>query len=123
MGPGLWSAAEAEVLVMSANLPLMSPIIQYLRGKHRFLSLRTPKDEESSRILELSDRASKKKEARSDNGTSAGLQSSTFVTTAEGSADKGGNDAGFEVPDNRILVEMDLEQRFTGRSAVSTPDA
>ncbi|KAL9583562.1 MAG: hypothetical protein Q9212_002633 [Teloschistes hypoglaucus] len=118
VAPGLWSAAEAEIVVMSANLPLMGPIVEYLRGKCRHSSDRTPEDEEHRGILELSAMGSKKRLTRSKNLTSAGV-----ITTAEGSTHYGRENAGSKVPGNRIVVEMGLEQKFTGQSADSTTNA
>ncbi|KAL9595843.1 MAG: hypothetical protein Q9219_006185 [cf. Caloplaca sp. 3 TL-2023] len=86
VGPGLWSAAEVEVLVMSANLPLMSPIVRLLRpGKfHKH----TYKDEENKSILELDSMESKTKRVHLDHAGSVTVPKPTFVTTAEGMANK-----------------------------------
>lgn len=108
---------------MSANLPLMGPIAEYLRGKCRNSSVRMPEDEEHRSILELTAMGSKKRSAHSKNPTSAGVQASTFMTTAEGSTHYGRENAGSKAPDNRIVVERGLEQKFTGQSAGSTTNA
>jgi hypothetical protein len=41
------------------------------------------------------------------------IQDSTTATTAERVADKGGDHVDFNMPDNRVLVEMCLEQQDT----------
>ena len=109
VGPGLWSAAEAEVLVASANLPLMGPIVQRLRVKYRTLSDYTPKDEESNTILELSETGYSGKEARS-RSTPLGTKNAAFDTYAIGRANNSKVATDVVYPDNGILVEMNLEQ-------------
>ena len=110
VGPGLWSAAEAEVLVVSANLPLMGPIFQRLCAKYRELSNRDPQDEESNNVLELSAASSSGKGALFQ-GTSQRTQDATFETFAVGMNDKCKSVSGVAFTEGEILVEMDLEQR------------
>jgi len=110
VGPGLWSAAEAQVLVVSANLPLMGPIVQRLRGKYRTLSDRAGKDEESSKILELS--ATKSSEKRGlTHSTPLEAGNAAFDTFATGTPKTSKTMAGTAFTDNEILVELNLEQR------------
>lgn len=107
VGPGLWSAAEGEVLVMSANLPLMGPIVQRLCAKYRKLSNRDPQDEESKNVLELSTTRCSSKGALF-HGTSQRTQDATFETFAVGTPKRSKSVAFTE---NEIHVEMNLEQR------------
>ncbi len=110
MSPGLWSAAEAQVLVVSANLPLMGPIVQRLHGKYRTLSDRAAKDEENSKILELSTTKSRGKRGLTH---SAPLEAgnAAFDTFATASPKTSKNMAGNAYTGNEILVELNLEQR------------
>lgn len=98
---------------MSANLPLMSPIVQRLRAKYTKHHTRIPKDEESSNILELASMDSKSKRAHLNNATSTAAPDTAVLTSVEATGDQG-SVHDFGLPDNRILVEMDVEQNVTG---------
>lgn len=109
VGPGLWSAAEAEVLVVSANIPLMGPIVQRLRAKYRTLSDYSGKDEESNIILDSSETGFSGKGARS-RSTPVVTKNAAFDTYAIGRANNSKIAADTVFPDNGILVERNLEQ-------------
>jgi len=110
VGPGLWSAAEAQVLIVSANLPLMGPIVQRLRGKYRTLSDRAGKDEKGSKILELSATKSSGKRGLT-HSTPLEAGNAAFDTFATGTPKTSKTMAGTAFTDNEILVELNLEQR------------
>lgn len=113
MSPGLWSSAELEILVVSANIPLLSPIVERVRAKYRTLSERTHKDEERSNILELSAADPHMKGGGSKNA-SAETSDNGLYTTAEGIGDRGKSHTNTTPPETGILVEMGLEQRVHG---------
>ncbi|KAL8829818.1 MAG: hypothetical protein Q9191_001797 [Dirinaria sp. TL-2023a] len=102
--PGLWSTSEAGVVVLSANLPSMNPIFKRLHPKSLSHAKYTPKDEESSHILEYLDLSGHKTER----GVSASVQRTGLSTTAVHTVDNGKTAS--TLPDNGILVEMGLEQ-------------
>lgn len=116
--PGLWSAAECELLVVSGNLPLLRPLFRRAGNvlKWRFGQSQILNDEESSGILELSGKGhySIKRPPHVDPDYS--------VVSRATVARDGGAKAGFrgDLPSNRILVEMDFE-RDTQNVGASTP--
>ncbi|KAL9576735.1 MAG: hypothetical protein Q9212_006856 [Teloschistes hypoglaucus] len=110
IGPGLWSAAEAQVLVFCANLPLMGPIVQRLRDMYRPRVRYAAKDEESNKMLDRSSGVSGSSRGQS-HGTPHGAQSGAFDTVAMGTMNGGKRTSGPTVQKNQILVEMDMEQR------------
>lgn len=104
VNPGLWSTSEAGVVVLSANLPSMNPIFKRLHPKSLSHAKYTPKDEESSHILEYLDLSGHKTER----AVRASPQRTGLSTTAVHTADNGKTASA--LPDNGILVEMGLEQ-------------
>ncbi|KAI4237308.1 MAG: hypothetical protein LQ352_007948 [Teloschistes flavicans] len=110
IGPGLWSAAEAQVLVFCANLPLMGPIVQRLRDLFHPTNRYAVKDEESNKILDRSSGVSGSSKGQS-NGAPHGAQSGAFDTVAMGTMNGVKRTSGPAVQKNQILVEMDMEQR------------
>ena len=98
---------------MSANLPLMSPIIQLVRRKYRTVREHVPEDEESSNILELSTMELRNKDMRAKKAASARMQGSSVATNMEGMDSKRRDHSGFGMPDSRTIVEMDWEQQGT----------
>lgn len=108
VSPGLWSSAEVETLVLSGNLLLMKPLFLKAAAMLGF-RIRHPQvtDEESNNILEMSepksnltDMSSRETQARFTNS----------VVGQRASQDEEGRMSKEDLPGNRILVEMDLEQ-------------
>lgn len=98
---------------MSANLPLMVPLVKWLRAQWTNYPSPTHTDEENSNILELAPVDLRSNSARSENPNPAAAPSSESWTTIQASKAKGGVHD-FGLPEDRILVEMDLEQNVKG---------
>lgn len=109
--PGLWSSADAEVLVLSANLPLMRPLFRRCGNALGLYShnLRAMRDEDTSNILELSPSTDQCR--RKPNCTATCHSDRLRTATAKARLDDRG-EPGFrdDLPENRIMVELDLEQ-------------
>ena len=109
VGPGLWSASEAEVLVLSGNLPLMNPLFRRFTnrlGWHIRSSKISKDEEESSNILEFSDLRNKGR----NKASKASYMASCDANTGQGKGGPGSQiDFNDSLPENRILVESNLE--------------
>lgn len=126
VGPGLWSSAEVEVLVLSGNLPIMKPL--FLRAaalfKNRHRQYRLSKDEESSNILELS-MTSNRAKSKVKSGKATNVGSSDDWNSSKSAAVHGATNISTngrleeELPRDRILVETDLEQKVYSLGAMT----
>lgn len=108
MSPGLWSTAETEVLVLSANLSSMNPIFKRLRPRSLIHKSGPSKDEESSHILENLDPAGHKTQP------ALGTQDAVLSTTGVRTADSDSTIPSPMLPDNAIVVSMGLKQIVQG---------
>lgn len=140
VSPGIWSAAEAQTLVLSCNLPLTSPVFRRCGDflglcLHKARNSREEEEEESSNILELSGPKSRS----IDNKNKATvikikmmMGKSAFLETnarrfAENDRRMGARE---ELPNGQIMIELNLEQNvhrlgtnlsMVSRSSAGTP--
>lgn len=121
VSPSLWPAAEAQTLILSGNLPLMSPLFRRLGNLlglrlHKIRVSKEGEEEESSNILELSDPTSgsnnnKNNKATTDNTKRIMGKSAFLGTSARHSAEPDGRmGTREELPNGQIMVDLDLEQ-------------